>query len=73
MKTRPTTFLLSILAALFFLLPAVTMAQDESPPPLAEMWLATPKAGHGSEFKEALARQATPVNGRPTRRCWVKT
>ncbi len=56
MKTRPTTFLLSILAALFFLLPAVTMAQDESPPPLAEMWLATPKAGHGSEFKEALAR-----------------
>ncbi|MFC1688757.1 hypothetical protein ACFL07_03745 [Pseudomonadota bacterium] len=55
MKKRPAIFLLSLLAAMFLLLPAASMAQD-SPPPLAEMWLVTPKAGHGSEFNEALTK-----------------
>ena len=54
MNKRPVNFVLSVLAALFFLLPAVSMAED-SPPPLAEMWMVTPKAGHGSEFYKALA------------------
>jgi hypothetical protein len=54
MKKRPAYYFLSVLAALFFLVPAVSMAED-SPPPLAEMWVVTPKAGHGSEFNEALA------------------
>jgi hypothetical protein len=53
MNKRPAKFVLSVLAALFFMVPAVSMAQD-SPPPLAEMWIVTPKDGHGSEFYEAL-------------------
>jgi hypothetical protein len=46
--------ILSVLATLFLMLPAVLLAED-SPPPLAEMWLVTPKHGQGSEFHKALA------------------
>ena len=69
MKKRPTFYILSVLAALFFLAPAVSMAQD-TPPPLAEMWVVTPKAGHGSEFKKALAEHMKfrSENGDP--RAW---
>jgi hypothetical protein len=54
MKKRPVAYILSLLAALFFLLPATSMAED-SPPPLAEMWVISYKVGHGSEFRKALA------------------
>lgn len=50
-KTR--NFALSVLAAAGFLLPAMVQAAD-APPPLADMWLITPKAGHGAEFRKAL-------------------
>ena len=69
MKKRPAIYLLSILAALFFTVPAMSQAED-APPPLAEMWLATPKAGHASEFYKALAEhmQFRADNGDP--RAW---
>ena len=54
MIKRPVNFVLSVLAALFILAPAVSMAED-SPPPLAEIWMVTVKADHGSEFYEAIA------------------
>ena len=55
MTKRPVNFILSALAALFFVLPAISVAQD-SPPPLAEMWLVTPKADQSSEFFKALEK-----------------
>lgn len=55
MIKRPAKFVLSIFAALFFLVPAVGVAQNTAPP-LAEMWLVTPKADHGSDFYEALKK-----------------
>jgi len=54
MTNRPVTFILGVFTALAFALPAVVQA-DDSPPPLAEMWLVTPKAGQAAEFREALA------------------
>jgi hypothetical protein len=54
MIKKPAAFVLSVLAVLIFATPAVSMAQD-SPPPLAEMWLVTPKADHGTDFYKALA------------------
>lgn len=54
MIKRPVTTILSVLAALCILLPAVATAQDD-PPPLAEIWMVTIKDGHGSEFNKALA------------------
>ena len=54
MIKRPVNFVLSVLAALFIMAPAISMAED-SPPPLAEMWIVTPKADHGSEFYKAIA------------------
>lgn len=53
MKKFPAILVFGTLAVLIFLAPAVSAAEDP-PPPLAEMWLATPKEGHGDEFFEAL-------------------
>ena len=53
MIKRPVNFVLSVLASLFIMAPAISMAED-SPPPLAEMWIVTPKADHGSEFYKAI-------------------
>jgi hypothetical protein len=53
MYKRQVKFVPGILAVLFFMLPAVGAAED-SPPPLAEMWIVTPKADHGTEFYKAL-------------------
>jgi hypothetical protein len=53
MNKRPAISVLSVLAALFILVPAASIAED-SQPPLAEMWIVTPKADHGSEFHKAL-------------------
>lgn len=54
MIERPATAILSIFAALFILMPAVSSAQ-EATPPLAEIWMVTVKPGHGPEFNKALA------------------
>lgn len=53
MTRKPVVRALSVLAALIMLAPAVVAAQD-SPPPLAEMWVLTAKAGHGDEFRAAI-------------------
>jgi hypothetical protein len=53
MYKRQMKFVPGILALLFFMLPAVGAAED-SPPPLAEMWIVTPKADHGTEFYKAI-------------------
>jgi hypothetical protein len=53
MYKRQVKFVPGILAVLFFMLPAVGAAED-SPPPLAEMWIVTPKADHGTEFYKAI-------------------
>jgi hypothetical protein len=54
MTKRPVKYILAVFAALAFMLPAITQAAD-APPPLAEMWMVTPKAGHGAEFNKAMA------------------
>jgi hypothetical protein len=54
MNKRPAKFVLSLLAVLIFTAPILANAQD-APPPLTEMWLVTPKAGHQAEFKKGLA------------------
>ena len=54
MTKQPVNFVLSVLAVLFFMLPATSMAED-SPAPLSEMWVASPKAGQAKEFYAALA------------------
>jgi hypothetical protein len=54
MKKTPVNFVQQAIVLFFLLLPAAaTLA--EGPPPLAEMWLVTPKAGQSSEFRKALA------------------
>ena len=44
---------LSVLAALTLLAPTFAAAQD-SPPPLAEMWVLAAKPDHGDEFRSAI-------------------
>ena len=53
MTRNPVVRALSVLAALIVLAPAFATAQD-SPPPLAEMWILSAKAGHGDEFRTAV-------------------
>jgi hypothetical protein len=55
MKNRPVNFVLSIFAALFFMLPVSVVLAEDAPPPLAEMWVVTPRHGQESEFNKALA------------------
>lgn len=54
MLKRSMTLVLSVIITLFFLNPVTLMAADP-PPPLANIWLITPKAGHASDFKKGLA------------------
>lgn len=44
---------LGLLVAAFCYLPSLSLAQ-ETPPPLAEMWIAIPKTGHAQELAQAL-------------------
>jgi hypothetical protein len=53
MSTLSVTRVLGLVVLLFFAAPAAVVAQ-EAPPPLAEMWLITPKAGHSKEFFSGL-------------------
>lgn len=54
MIKKPICLVLSVLATLLLAAPAAVLAED-SPPALADMWLVTPKEGHASEFRKALA------------------
>jgi len=53
MIKRPVNFVLSAIAALGFILPAVALAAD-APPPLADILYVTPKDGHGEELRKAI-------------------
>lgn len=53
MKKTPKTLILGLFASLFCLLPLTVMADDQ-PPPLAELWLVTPKTGQQGDFMGAL-------------------
>lgn len=53
MKNASTKLILSLLAGLVCSLPLSTQAED-NPPPLAEVWLVTPKAGQLGEFQAAF-------------------
>jgi len=53
MKSKPATHFFTRIAAMLLLLPVIAMAQN-SPPPLAEMWNISPKAGHGQELYKAI-------------------
>jgi hypothetical protein len=55
MKKIPANFILKAIAIFFLALPAAVALAEAPPPPLAEMWLVTPKDGQSSEFREALA------------------
>jgi len=55
MKKRPFNFVLSVLAVIFFMVPAVVVQAGDVPPPLAELWVVSPKEGQGTEFRKALA------------------
>jgi len=55
MKKIPFKFFLSILAVFSLTLPAAVVLAEDTPPPLAEMWLITPKQGQELEFRKALA------------------
>ena len=55
MSKKPAIFFLGVIAALIFMLPAASMAKD-NPPPLADVWLITAKAGQGSELYEAIEK-----------------
>jgi hypothetical protein len=59
MKKTSINLVLGLLAGLFWLVPVSAMAADD-PPPLAEVWLVTPKAGHLGEFQAAF-QQHTAV------------
>jgi hypothetical protein len=53
MIKKPFIQLVSLFAVTLMLVPAALTAQ-ESPPPLAEMWILHPKPDHGDEFRTAL-------------------
>ena len=53
MKNTSIKLITSLLVGIFCLLPLAATAQ-EAQPPLAEIWMVTPKAGHLSDFQAAL-------------------
>ena len=55
MKKSPVSFVLSFIAAALLMLPSTLLAQNTTPP-LSEMWIMVPKAGHGKEFVEGLKK-----------------
>jgi hypothetical protein len=69
MFKSPVRFILSVLVLLLFTLPAAAIA-DDSPPPLAEIWLITPKAGHQAEFMKALVEHMAFRSSHGDPRAW---
>ena len=55
MYSRSVKIVLSLIATLAFMLPALSAAQ-ESPPPLTEMWVLVPKADQYDEFLEGMSK-----------------
>lgn len=53
MIQKPVKLILSALAVLFFMLPVAVVAQD-TPPPMAEAWVVTPKDGQSTELWKGL-------------------
>ena len=53
--TKPMKYVFSILFLMLLAVPVASIAQD-SPPPLAEMWVLVPKADQGKEFKKAIKK-----------------
>lgn len=53
MKTFAARLILSLFAGLFYMAPLTVLAQD-SPAPLAEVWIVTPKVGQASDFQAAM-------------------
>lgn len=53
MHHRLYRFVLTAFVTLLFLLP-INLIAEESPPPLAELWMMSYKTGHGSSFYAAL-------------------
>lgn len=51
--TKPMKFLIAALAILIFALPVTAVAADPVPP-LSEMWILAPKAGHSADFKKGI-------------------
>lgn len=54
MQNLKARLLLGLLTAAACCMPQLVLAQN--PPPLAEMWLMVPKAGHAQELNEALGK-----------------
>ena len=54
MQSLKAKLLHGLLTAVVCILPQLALAQD--PPPLAEMWMMVPKAGHAQELNEALKK-----------------
>ena len=54
MQSLKAKLLLGLLTAIACFMPHLVLAQD--PPPLAEMWMMVPKAGHAQELNEALKK-----------------
>jgi len=53
MKKASIKLITGLLVGLFCLLPLSAVAQDD-PPPLSEIWMITPKAGHLGDFQATL-------------------
>jgi len=70
MQKSPTKFLLGLLAAVFFLPAASTLAQDP-PPPVSEIWVMVPKAGHEQEMSAAIAKHSQHRSEQGDPRQWV--
>jgi hypothetical protein len=70
MKKRPLNFVLSVLAVTFFMLPAAVVQAGDTPPPLAELWVFTPKQGQSAEFLKALADHKNYRAERGEPRAW---
>jgi len=70
MKKRPVNFILSVLAIFFFMLPAAIVQAEDAPPPLAEIWMFTPRQGLDAEFRKALADHAAYRKEHGDSRAW---
>jgi hypothetical protein len=69
MKTFATRLILSLCIGLFCLAPLSVLAQ-ESPAPLAEVWIVTPKIGQMSEFQAALKAHTDLRKSQGDPRAW---
>ena len=69
MIKKSITQILSLFAVTMLLAPAAVTAQD-SPPPLAEMWVLYSKPDHGDEFREALKEHMAFRSAHGDPRAW---